>query len=65
MIGEFREALMARYRWPLILAGVIAGVLTTVLLYNVSTPKAEMVGGVAVKDLPESQILRVGALPVT
>ena len=65
MISEFREALLARYRWPLILAGVVAGVLATVLLYNVTTPKAEEVGGVAVKDLPEAQILRVGALPVT
>lgn len=65
MLGNFREAFVARHRWPLILAGVLAGVLSTVVLYNVSAPTPERVGGVDVKDLPEAQILRVGALPVT
>jgi hypothetical protein len=65
LLGESREALVARYRWPLILAGAIAGVLATVLLYSISSPRPEQVGGVDVKDLPEAQILRVGALPVT
>lgn len=65
MLGEFRDAVVARYRWPLILAGVLAGVLATVLLYQLTAPKPERVGGVDVKDLPEEQILRVGALPVT
>ena len=65
MPGNFREAFIARYRWPLILAGVVAGVLATVVLYNVSAPKPEQVGGVDVKELPEGLILRVGALPVT
>ena len=65
MLGELREAFVARYRWPLILAGAVGGVLATVLLYNLSAPKPEQVGGVDVKDLPEAQILRVGALPVT
>ena len=65
LFAEFREAFVARYRWPLILAGVIAAVLATVVLYQVTAPKPEQVGGVDVKALPEAQILRVGALPVT
>lgn len=65
VLGELRETLLSRYRWPLILVSVGAGVLATVLLYNVTSPKPEQVGGVDVKELPEAQILRVGALPVT
>lgn len=65
LFAEFRDAFVARYRWPLILAGAIAAVLATVVLYQVTTPKPEQVGGVDVKELPEAQILRVGALPVT
>ena len=65
MLGEFREGLLARYRWPVILSGAVAGVLATVVLYNISSPNPEQVGGVDVKDLPEAQILRLGALPVT
>lgn len=61
----FRDAFLTRYRWPAILVGAAAAVLMTVALYRVTAPKPSRVGDLDTRDIPEAEILRVGALPVT
>ena len=56
---------MIRFRWPLIVLGVIGGVLLTVVLYNVTAPRPSAIGGGDAKAVPEGATIRVGALPVT
>ena len=65
MTQEFREAFMGRFRWPLILLGVVGGVLLTVVLYHVTAPRPSAIGGGDAKAVPEGATIRVGALPVT
>ena len=65
MKREFRDAFMIRFRWPLIVLGVIGGVLLTVVLYNVTAPRPSAIGGGDAKAVPEGATIRVGALPVT
>ena len=64
MPNEGRDAFINRYRRSLGLGGWIAGVVLTVVLYNVTLPRsaAATSGG---RELTDDETIQVGALPVT
>ena len=62
MPTEYRNGFTARYRWPIALAAALATVIMLVLAYRLTEPTMTTLGG---EGIPESDVLRVGALPVT
>ena len=65
MPTEPRNSFTGRYRWAMALIVPLAAIVLLVLLYRVTAPKTAQTttpGGAAI---PEGDVLRVGALPVT
>lgn len=54
-----------RYRWRIILASVLTAVVLLVLGYRLTAPESQQVRDAAGARVAESEVLRVGALPVT
>lgn len=64
MATESRNGFTDRYRWAIALSAAMAVVVLLVLVYRLTapTPQATSAGGA---QIPEGDVLRVGALPVT
>lgn len=54
-----------RYRWAIALAAPVAAVVLLVLVYRLSAPPAVQTTTSSGDRIAESEVLRVGALPVT
>ena len=65
MATEFREPFTVRYRRAIALATPVVSVVLSVLFYYVTMPKSVQSADSSGRDVPESQLLQVGALPVT
>jgi hypothetical protein len=61
----FRNRFTARYRWVIGLCGAIATVAVLVLIYRLTAPRTTQTTTASGQQIPESEILKVGALPVT
>jgi len=65
MATEFRDRFFARYRWAITLCTSVATVVLAVVVYRVTAPKSVQLIGASGERLPVSDVLQVGALPVT
>lgn len=54
-----------RRRWAFALSAVLAAVVLLVLVYRLSAPKNTQTTTASGERIPESDVLQVGALPVT
>lgn len=52
-----------RYRWAIVPAAAITAIVLLVLVYRATTPRSDQ--SVPSTQTSESEVLRVGALPVT
>jgi hypothetical protein len=64
MSTESRSGLSAGPRWALAISGALAAIVLLVFVYRLTAPKADQTtaGG---KRIADSDVLQVGALPVT
>ena len=65
MPTDSRDSFSGRYRWALALALPLAAIVLLVFLYRVTTPKTVQTTAPSGASIPEGDVLRVGALPVT
>ena len=65
MASELREGFAARYRWAIVLFASLAAVALLVLAYRLTAPGAYERATARGERIPERDVLRVGALPVT
>ena len=65
MPDESRNGLSAGPRWALTIAGAVATVVLLLLVYRLTAPKANQSTTAGGKRIPDSDVLQVGALPVT
>jgi len=65
MPTESRNGFAARHRWTIGVSTAFATVLVLVLIYRVSAPKTGQTTTASGKRIPDSDVLQVGALPVT
>ena len=65
MPNESSSGLSAGPRWALALSGALATVVLLLLVYRLTTPRADQTTTAAGKRIPDSDVLQVGALPVT
>lgn len=65
MATESRNRVTARYGWAIALAAALAAVMLLVLVYRATEPKTAQTVAPNGESIPESDVLRVGALPVT
>ncbi|HLA13591.1 MAG TPA: hypothetical protein VJZ25_01085 [Gemmatimonadaceae bacterium] len=61
---ESSNGFAARHRWALALSTVLGAILLLVLVYRFTAPGARTTSS-SREALPEGDVLRVGALPVT
>ena len=62
---ESRSWLTGRYRWAMALALPLAAIILLVFIYRVTAPKTAQTTAPSGSAIPEGDVLRVGALPVT
>ena len=60
-----RNGLSAGPRWALTIAGALATVVLLLLVYRLTAPRGDQTTTAAGKRIPDSDVLQVGALPVT
>jgi hypothetical protein len=65
MPPDLRNSVSGRYRWALALALPLAAIVLLVFLYRVTAPKTTQTTAPSGSAIPEGDVLRVGALPVT
>ena len=65
MPNDNRDPVLHRYRRSLALGGWIAGVLLTVLFYNVTTWRPARLASDGAVGAGDAPMIQVGALPVT
>lgn len=65
MPAGFRNSFTARYRWAIGLCAALASVAVLVLVYRLSTPKTTQTTTASGQRIADSEVLKVGALPVT
>ena len=65
MPNESSNGLSAGPRWALTIAGALGTVVLLWLVYRVTTPRADQTTTAAGKRIADSDVLQVGALPVT
>lgn len=64
MTTESRNGFASRYSWAIALSTALAAVVLLVLIYRLTAPTPRTITGSGDR-IPESDVLRVGALPVT
>ena len=65
MATESRNWFAGRYRWAMALSLPLAAIVLLVFIYRVTAPKSEQTTAASGATIPEGDVLRVGALPVT
>jgi hypothetical protein len=65
MPTESRNGLSAGPRWALTIAGALATVVLLLLVYRLTTPRSDQTTTAGGKRIADSDVLQVGALPVT
>ena len=65
MTIEGREPFTVRHRRTIALSTPVLSVILSVLFYQVTMPRSAQSADSEGRDLKESQLLQVGALPVT
>jgi hypothetical protein len=65
MATEFRSRFTGRYRWAMALALPLAAIILLVFIYRVTAPRTAQTTAPSGGTIPEADVLRVGALPVT
>jgi hypothetical protein len=65
MSSEFRDPFTVRHRRLIALLTPVAAVLLSVLFYYVTMPRSAQTASATGEQLKESELLQVGALPVT
>lgn len=65
MAAESRSRVAARYRWAIALAAPLVAVMLLVLVYRATEPRTAQTMAPDGESIPEGDVLRVGALPVT
>jgi hypothetical protein len=65
MATEFRDPFTVRYRRSIALATPVVAVILSVLFYYVTMPRSAQTASASGDQISESQLLQVGALPVT
>ena len=65
MPTDSRNWLTGRYRWAMALALPLAAIVLLVFIYRVTAPKTVQTSAPSGAAIPEGDVLRVGALPVT
>ena len=65
MATEFRDPFTVRYRRSIALATPFVAVILSVLFYYVTMPKSAQTATASGEKIADSQLLQVGALPVT
>jgi len=65
MPTESRNWFTGRNRWAMALAIPLAAIVLLVFLYRVTAPKTTQTTAPSGATIPEGDVLRVGALPVT
>lgn len=65
MATEFRDPFTVRHRRSIALGTPVAAVILSVLFYNVTMPKSAQSADESGRQLAASELLQVGALPVT
>ncbi|HZO20275.1 MAG TPA: hypothetical protein VFB46_14890 [Gemmatimonadaceae bacterium] len=65
MASGLRDGFAARYRWAVVLFGSLAAIALLVLAYRLTAPGADERTTDRGERVPEGDVLRVGALPVT
>lgn len=63
MSTESRKEFTARYSWAIALSTALAAVVLLVLVYRLTAPTPQRT--TSGDQIPEGDVLRVGALPVT
>lgn len=64
MSTESRKEFTARYSWAIALSTALAAVVLLVLVYRLTAPTPQRTTSSG-EQIPEGDVLRVGALPVT
>ena len=64
MTTESRNGFTSRYSWAIALSTALAAVVLLVFVYRLTAPTPQTITGSGDR-IPESDVLRVGALPVT
>lgn len=59
------DSFVARHRWPIMFASAIVAVVILVLAYRFTAPEPAQTTSASGQRLAESDVLQVGALPVT
>jgi hypothetical protein len=62
---EFRDPFTVRYRRSIALATPVVAVILSVLFYYVTMPKSAQTASASGEKIADSDLLQVGALPVT
>jgi hypothetical protein len=65
MATESRTWFTGRYGWAMALAIPLAAIVLLVFIYRVTAPKTTQTTAESGGRIPEGDVLRVGALPVT
>ena len=65
MPTESRNWLTGRYRWAMALILPLAAIVLLVFIYRVTAPRTAQTTAPSGGTIPEADVLRVGALPVT
>jgi len=65
MLEETPQQFAARHRWSVGLLSTVAALVVLILVYRLTTPKTSQMGLAPGQGIPDSDVLKVGALPVT
>ena len=65
MPADFRNWFTGRYRWAMALTLPLAAIVLLLFIYRVTAPKTTQTTAPSGGTIPEGDVLRVGALPVT
>lgn len=62
---EFRNPFNRQYRWAIVVGLSVATVVLLVLVYRATAPRSAQTTAPSGDRIAESEVLQVGALPVT
>jgi len=65
MFEETPKQFAARHRWAVGFLSTVAALVVLILVYRLTAPKASQMGFAPGQRIPDGDVLKVGALPVT
>jgi len=65
MFEETPRQFAARHRWAVGLLSTVATLVVLILVYRLTAPKTSQMGLAPGQRIPDGDVLKVGALPVT